>query len=343
MFKPIVVLLSLFVASTVWGNEPIPPYQLKKIADDIYVAFKPDPHRFVDANITIIINELSVVIVDANDNLTNAKQLVSDIQSLTDKPVTHIINTHWHSDHTLANDIYQKGFPGKQTFIGHKTLVELIGSKTRPQLKEKIEQWEAGIKRAEQQVASGKAKEGLVDKIQQYKVQLAEYKALKLHKPDITFNSDYVIPNISRTIKLLNFGKAHTEGDTIVYLPDDKLLISGDLFDELPYAGHGYPTQWLHTLKQINQLEFVQVIPGHGDLQQGKEQLFLITELLNDSIKQAKRAVANGLTEKQFLDSVNLELYKQKLAYKDELAGRAFSHFIPEFFQKAYQEALNGQ
>ncbi len=343
MFQRSLILFALFIAISVVGKEPIPPYQLKKITDDIYVAFKPAPHRFVDANITIIINEESVVIVDANDNLTNAKQLVSDIKSLTDKPVTHIVNTHWHSDHTLANDIYQEGFPGKQTFVGHKTLVELIDTKTRQQLKEKIAQWEKGIEKAEQRVASGEAKDGLAEKIKQYKTQLTAFKSLKLHKPDITFTDSYVIPNTSRTIKLLNFGKAHTEGDTIVYLPDDKLLISGDLFDELPYAGHGYPKDWLHTLKQINQLEFDRVIPGHGDLHQNKEQLLLITELLSDSIQQAEKAIAKGLTEKEFLDTINLELYRQKLARKDELAGRAFNHFIPEFFQKAYQEALSTQ
>ncbi len=339
MFKHLIILTALCFSCSVWSNQPIPPFELREVSDGIYVAFKPDAHRFVDANITIIENEKSVVIVDANDNLQNARNLVSEILALTEKPVTHIINTHWHSDHTLANDIYQEGFPGKQIIIGHETLPQLIVSKTRPQLHEKITQWEKGIAKAEAQIASGEAKPGMTNKVKLYKQQLEEFKSLKLHQPDITFKHEYVIPNISRTIKLLNFGKAHTEGDTLVYLPDDKILISGDLFDELPYAGHGFPKSWLNTLKQVEKLSFTHVIPGHGELQQGKKQLLQIIDLLQNSIQQAEAAVNQGLTEKEFLDSVNLAPYQKTLAQKDELAGRAFQHFIPEFFQQAYREA----
>ena len=319
--------------------DKIPPYQIKQIEPGVWAALKPAPHRIVDSNIVIVESNKCLTIVDANDNLSNARQLTQDIKKLSDKPVCYVINTHWHSDHIFANAVYKKAFPTIRHFVGHVSLPKLIETKAKPQLAEKIGQWENAIKAAKQRVADGIGEPQLEKKIANAEIQLADLRATKLITPTLMVEQKLALPVEGIKVELLNFGKGHTEGDLVVYLPEKKLLLSGDLFDHLPYAGHGYPSEWLHTLKSIGKLSFETVIPGHGAVQQGKETLHRIQWLIEESLSLANKAVAKDQSKKAFMESVKIAQYHQKFAPLDELGERAYKQFIPEFFERAYLEA----
>ncbi|PWK53894.1 MBL fold metallo-hydrolase [Pleionea mediterranea] len=317
--------------------QPNPVFTTHDLGNGVIAFIKPDPLRFNDANITAIINKESVIIVDANSDLNAAEQIIAAIKSRTDKPVTHVINTHWHSDHTMANQLYQQAFAGKQIFVGHQSLTNTIVDKTQPQLDETIENLAAAIKNAEDKLASDNNDDNtLAEKIARAKAKLEKLKTINLVKPDKTFTNHLDLSTPDRRIELFNFGTAHTEGDTIVFLPDDKILIAGDLFDEIPFAGHGYPESWLATLNKIKALDFERVIPGHGSIHQGKQQLEKIITLLTKTLQQASHAVNNKMTLEQFMSSINKDEFKQSLASKDELAKRAYNHFIEDFYKQAY-------
>lgn len=321
-----------------------PLFSVHDLGNGVIAFIKPDPLRFNDANVTVIINQNNVIIIDANSDLTAAKQVIAEIKSRTDKPVTHVINTHWHSDHTMANQLYQQAFSGDQIFVGHKSLVDTIPDKTQPQLNDTITTLSTAIHKAEEQLANDKS--GIIElaeKVSRAKTKLKELKAITLIKPDVTFSDRLDLSTPDRRIELLNFGVAHTEGDTIVFLPDDKILIAGDLFDEIPFAGHGYPENWLITLKRIKALNFERVIPGHGNIHKDKQQLDKIISLLSSTLQQAREAIANDMSLEQFMASVDKEAFKQSLATKDELAGRAYNHFIDDFYKQAYLSLKQNQ
>ena len=66
-------------------------------------------------------------------------------------------------------------------------------------------------------------------------------------------------------IDLYHFGRGHTEGDVVVHLPDDGVIITGDLLtDGLPYMGDGYVNEWIETLEHVKSLDFDWIVPGHG-------------------------------------------------------------------------------
>ncbi|WP_196137191.1 MBL fold metallo-hydrolase [Aliikangiella sp. G2MR2-5] len=319
---------------------------LKQVNAQVYVAFQKTALRFNDSNVIIIEGDDSLVIVDANDNLENARMLVEEVKALSErlgsKPIEYVINTHWHSDHTLANAIYKQSFPQIRAFVGHQNLPELIENKTIPQLEEKIKRYIVAIEKAEKELAAGTEDKELAQKIKNAKQLVAEFKQLDIPKPTITFEHSMLLDFKGPKIELLNFGRAHTEGDTIVYLPEQKLLLSGDLFDQLPYAGHGYPSEWLHTLKSIEKLDFDSVVPGHGALQKGKVRLNAIISLLEDALDQAKSALNDKVPQEDFIKSIDLQVYKERLGPLDATGERAFGHFIPGFFERAYQE-VNGE
>src|SRR6185503_10270377 len=93
--------------------------KLKKVKENVYIAYRPDPLRyFVEGNVTIIINEQDVVVVDAGGAPLAARNIIAEIKKLTSRPVRYVINTHDHVDHTLGNQEYVKAFPGVE-IIAH--------------------------------------------------------------------------------------------------------------------------------------------------------------------------------------------------------------------------------
>lgn len=333
------LMLTLLLASisTANSNNDIPAFELEEIGNKILVAFKPAPHRFVDSNITIIEGEESLLVVDAWDNLANARKLIASIRERSAKPVKYLVNTHWHSDHTLANAVFREAWPGIQ-FIGHQSLLETMPSRTRQQLDEKIERYSKAIGDAEKRLPADENPALLKGKIDRAKKDLLELQALPVITPDITFDERHELNFEGRKVVLLHFGKAHTDGDTVVYLPDEKLLIAGDLFDELPYAGHGYPSAWLAYLRELQQLDMENIIPGHGALQTNKATLATIIGLLDDALQKAEKAHQQGMDEEAFMNGLNLGKIRSRFGQLDDLGERVFKQFIPEFYQVAFKE-----
>ncbi len=100
-----------------------------QISDDVHVAFRPDPLRYwVEGNVTIILNEKDVVVVDGSGSNRSARQVINYISSLTDNPVTVLINTHGHGDHTVGNSEYVRTFPGIEIISRQETYDYLTGS-----------------------------------------------------------------------------------------------------------------------------------------------------------------------------------------------------------------------
>ncbi|NVK87837.1 MAG: MBL fold metallo-hydrolase [Gammaproteobacteria bacterium] len=335
--------LALFLASLLWAQPllaepPLPAYQWQTPAPGIHVAVKPAAHRFIDSNVTIIENAEDLIIVDANDNLTNAKQLIADIKQRWSKPVSAVITTHWHSDHLLANHYYRQAFGSDVQFIGHASLQQTIPTKAQAQLTERINNWQTAIDKAQQTLSQNPLDTALAEKIKRAEQTLTELQGIELRIPDVTFNEKMVLKRPGRSIELLFFGPAHTAGDTVVYLPDDKVLISGDLFDEIPFGGHGFLQSWLSTLQQIDTLNFTQVIPGHGAIHRDRRYLQQVTALIADALTRARLAHQKQQDEATFLAQLPLDSLRQPFSGQDELAGRVSAQFIPEFYTLAYRQ-----
>src|SRR6185312_1924020 len=96
---------------------------------------------------------------------------------------------------------------------------------------------------------------------------LAEVRAMKPALPTMAFERTMTLYRRDREIQLLYLGRAHTEGDVFVYLPKEKVVITGDaVIGWTPYIGDGYPEDWEGTLDRLAQLDFTHIIMGHGDV-----------------------------------------------------------------------------
>ena len=137
----------------------------------------------------------------------------------------------------------------------------------------------------------------------------------------------------SREIHLLFLGRGHTAGDVVVWLPQQKVVATGDLMHGLlPFIGDAYPLEWAPTLDRLREVEFDRVIPGHGGVQQGKQRLARFRNYIEELTALVEKGMAAGQTLEQmqkeivpaslrslqvenFREQVTAELAKLKLDY----------------------------
>jgi len=152
--------------------------------------------------------------------------------------------------------------------------------------------------------------------------------------PTTTFDRSLILHRNTKTVELLWLGKAHTDGDVFVYLPKEKVLVTGDaLHGWTPYMGDSYPYDWIRTLDAAEKLDFQYVIGGHGDVFEGKERFELWKQYLRDLLEETARVYAGGATQDETTKRVS-----------QFLVAKYASKFDPKFPQsvlanvtKAYQ------
>lgn len=291
-------------------------FDIVKVADGVYGAIgKPG----VLSNAAIIVTDRGVIVVDTHLRPSWAKDLIQTIRQITDKPVRYVINTHWHGDHVQGNQAYQAAFPLGTEFISHVNTREDIIGKAIPSVKQNLDSLPVQIGRLKARLAEGKnpdgsimtdsAKQVLQRQIANQESYLEELKTLQITIPNLTFDKSLALWAGEREARVLYFGEGHTRGDVVVYLPKEKVLISGDILTGgLPFMRDAVPLAWAATLESIGKLEIEQIIPGHGPVQKGKDRLNLVVQYLKDLYPAVEAQVKKGATVEEAVKAVGDQL-----------------------------------
>jgi cyclase len=122
-------------------------------------------------------------------------------------------------------------------------------------------------------------------------------KSIQIALPTITFETSLVLYKPERTIHILFFGKGHTRGDVVVYLPRERVVITGDLLTNgIPFMRDAYPSQWIGTLDSVRNLDWNTAVTGHGGVQTGKEQVDRLLAYMKEMVAAVKDAIGKGMT-----------------------------------------------
>jgi cyclase len=332
------VLLLLLAWATVYGqsqSSDLYAVKLKKVKENIYLAYRPEPLRyFVEGNVTIIINEQDVVVVDAGGAPLAARNTIAEIKKLTPKPVRYLINTHDHVDHTLGNQEYVKAFPGVE-IIAHSKTRENLDRDGRQYVADTIKNFETRQERSEELFKRLRAegKPGNAQVIAYWErysnadiyARTEEYRRAVITLPTTTFEQKLTLYRGERTIELLSLGHGDTPGDVVVYLPQEKIVCTGDMVTEpIPYGFSVRPLEWLVTLGKLSELDFEYLIPGHGEMQHGKAYLQKVMSLLQAVQAQVKAAVAEGLDLESTRKKVDLTKFIDEFTQGDPVRQYRF-------------------
>lgn len=311
-------------------------FDIKPMADGVYAAIAKPAYK-VNCNAAIIVLDDSVLVVDTHSKPSAARALIEQIKKLTPKPVKYVVNTHFHWDHHQGNEAYPSSWPAGIEIISSEATRQNIQRLGIPRIKNEIvtmPQEIASLKSDLEKAPNAEQRRTIGENIRQAEAYFTELKMMQVTLPTMTFDRSLILRRGSRTVEILWLGRAHTDGDVFVFLPKEKVLVTGDaLHGWTPFMGDSYPYEWIQTLDAAEKLDFDSVLGGHGDVMHGKVRFELWKQYFQDLMEHTAAAYAEGASLEQVQKTVSSFLTKK---YADR--------FDPEFpknvtanVTKAYQ------
>ena len=261
-----------------------------------------------DPNTGIVIGDDAVLVIDTQATPVMAADVIRRIRTVTDKPIRYVVLSHYHAVRVLGASAYRP-----EHVIASRDTWDLIVERGEADMKSEIERFP----RLFQAVESVPG----------------------LTWPTLVFERSLTLWLGKLEVRILQVGRGHTKGDTIVWLPKDRILFSGDLveFDATPYAGDAYFKDWPATLDALAAMKPEKLVPGRGAALQTPDAvaqgLAGTRAFVSELYTVVKRGVAAGKELKAIHTEVVAEL-RPKYGH-----WVIFDHCLPFDVSRAYDEA----
>ena len=338
-FAPLLWMALLFAtparAAGIYDLELVP------VKPQIYLIRRPDALRQpVEGNVTVIVNEHDVVVVDGGGSPLAATNAIRLIRSLTDKPVSTLITTHWHGDHNLGNQIYRATFPAIRIISHENTYRDMTGPPMTylTTYRQQIQDYTHELEEKQKQKPLS---EGATRMLGDLKVMYQALQGIRITPADTTFDERLVLHRGQRDIEVHYFGKANTDGDAAVWLPQDRVLISGDIVvHPIPYGIGSFPREWIAALQAISALPFDSLIPGHGEVLHDRNYIEQLTSMLTAIRAQVAASVAKGLDLEATRKALDTTSFASVYTLDDPTRAQLFdSWWVQPIARSAWLEA----
>jgi glyoxylase-like metal-dependent hydrolase (beta-lactamase superfamily II) len=264
------LLAGLFLATVAAAT----PGEVKQIAPGVFVRME-DQAKHAIANSGWVVFRDYVLVIDANYPW-GARAMLNDIRKTTDKPVRYVFDTHYHSDHAFGNSVF---VDAGATVVSSK---------------------ETALESAEKNPAAWKESQGSGE---------YDLKAYRLEQPQIRFRDILVFDDGTHRVELRRVGPAHTRGDSVAYLPKERVLFTGDLVVSRPAHKLDDPDvnhdAWIRVLDDLARMDVAIVVPGHGELGT-VETIRGDRAFLADMVTQIRAGIARGESIEQIQQKIDL-------------------------------------
>jgi len=261
-----------------------------------------------DPNTGIVVGDDAVMVIDTQATPVMARDVIRRIREVTDKPIRYVVLSHYHAVRVLGASAYEP-----EQVIASRDTYDLIVERGEHDMRSEIERFPR-LFRAVESVPG-------------------------LTWPTMVFDKRLTLWLGSLQVELMQLGRGHTKGDTVVWLPQEKIMFSGDLveFGATPYCGDAYLNDWPETLDAIAALAPAKLVPGRGaslttpaDVKAGLDGTRAFVTAMYDHVRRAAK-------EGKDLRTAYRETY-------DALKPRfghwvIFDHCLPFDVSRAYDEA----
>ncbi|MBA1147451.1 MBL fold metallo-hydrolase [Ectothiorhodospiraceae bacterium WFHF3C12] len=261
-----------------------------------------------DPNSGVIIGDDGVMVIDTQATPVMARELIARVREVTDKPIKYVVLTHYHAVRVLGASAY-----GADHVIASRGTYELIQERGQ-------QDYDSEVGRFPRLFQGVDSVPGLT-------------------WPTIVFDDRMTLWMGDRRVEIMHVGRGHTKGDTIVWLPEDKVLYSGDLveYGATPYTGDAYLRDWPDTLGRLRELGPAKLVPGRGEALKTPETvesaLSGTQAFLTDLYEGVKAARGQGKSLKEAYDEVYASMAPK---YGDWVI---FEHCMPFDVSRAYDES----
>ncbi|MCC5870351.1 MAG: MBL fold metallo-hydrolase [Gammaproteobacteria bacterium] len=261
-----------------------------------------------DPNTGIVIGDDSVMVIDTQATPVMAQDVIRRIREVTDKPIKYVVLSHYHAVRVLGASAYHA-----EHIIASQGTWDLIVERGEADMKSEIERFPRLFRSVESIPG--------------------------LTWPNIVFSHEMTLWMGKLEVRIMHLGRGHTKGDTVVWLPKEKILFSGDLVESAatPYTGDAYLQDWPKTLERIRALKPERLVPGRGDALMNPGQA---EEGLQDTqafVTRMFESVLKGAEAGKPLQAIYRETYE---TLKPQFGHWViFDHCLPFDVSRAYDEA----
>jgi len=288
-------------------------FRFNKVREGVYHAVGTGALAVV-GNSSIIVNDNDVIVVDDHVSPAAASVLLDELKDITTKPVRTVINTHFHYDHAHGNQIFGKDVE----IIGHEFTREmLVGGKSiqMPLYRDYVAGIPRQIEDLKKRIASeadAARKATLQTQLQVAENNHASQAELKSTAPNVTLQTRMTLIRGDREIQIRFLGRAHTAGDVVVFLPKEKIVITGDMLTAaLSNMSDGFVNEWPATLDELKKLDFDTVLPGHGEAFTDKAKIDYFQAYLRDVWSEVSRLKRQGVSAEDAAKRADLTKHKE--------------------------------
>lgn len=261
-----------------------------------------------DPNSGVIIGDDSVMVVEAQATPRLAQKVIDCIRSVTDKPISHVVLTHYHAVRVLGASAF-----GAQQVIMSEAARNMVVERGQ-------EDWDSEFQRFPRLFQGHESIPGLT-------------------WPTTTFNGKMSVFLGKRRVDLMQLGRAHTAGDIAIHVPDQNVMFTGDIVEahSACYCGDGHFRDWGNTLEAVRAFDLDAIAPGRGDAVVGSEAVNAALDRTKDFVdstyKPVARIAARGGSLKEAWAAVRAECDPK---FKDYAI---YEHCLPFNVTRAYDEA----
>lgn len=252
--------------------------ELTELADGVF-AYTQATGGFCIANAGYVAGDGEGLAIDALFAPRMTEAFKSALHGAGAAPVRQLVNTHHHVDHSLGNALFPDA-----TIIAQEKARAMIA-------------------------ANGYPRERLLAMAPWFAADLTP--DIQVRLPQVTFDTHLTLHAAGRRVELLYAGHAHTVGDAIVHLPEERILFAGDVcfFYITPLAFEGNITNWIRALQAIEGMDDVDtLVPGHGPIGT-KEQVRELRSYFEVITREAKRRFLDGMDEAATAQDIQLGQY----------------------------------
>ena len=351
--RHLLVLLLFLALSSPALADPF-EYTFQEVSPGVWVGTRENSPRFpVMGTTTFVVGDEGVIVFDGGGVTLMSERALAKIRSVTDKPVSHIIISHWHGDHNLGIHRLLEEFPQAQV-VGHSfTRAAMLGAPMDyvldypdavPRLAERFKKrLDSGVTREGESLPDS-MRLNLQTILDDADLIHSEYNRVQVTPPTVTFDDRLVIHSGNRVIELRYLGRGNTAGDIVMWLPDERIVATGDLVVmPTPYGFNVPPRAWAKTLRELRALDFGTLIPGHGDVQTDAGYVDLLIETAESIADQRDALLAKGMSAEETEATLDFSPFEERFTGGDEYLANRFEVWFTRPFRKAALKALTGE
>ncbi|HRD45506.1 MAG TPA: MBL fold metallo-hydrolase [Caulobacter sp.] len=305
-------------------------------------------------NVTVIQQTDGLVLVDSGGSPGSGRRIVKLIRAhRPNTPVKAVILTHWHGDHPLGLGEILKAWPDARTIATQATKAHLADPRTmntpgaadakaNAAMVAKYGGFADYCAEMAAKATVDAERTGWAAGARLFRQYAKDMDGALTQAPKEAFTDRLVIPDGTwGNVEARFLGRANTDGDAVVWLPSQRIMITGDiLVAPIPYGYGGYPSDWLRVLKAIRGFGAEVLVPGHGAPMRNDRHLLRVGAAIESVRDQTLRLAGQGLDQKAVRAGLKMDVHARVFTGEDPWLRRWFdSYFVDPLAVSAFKEA----